>query len=661
MSAICGIYNFDGQPISDNEISPIMDALSAYGAEGSSIWLGASVGLGHQMTFVTPESREERLPWHEETLELTITADARLDNREQLFDALAIRGQERTMPDSQLIVRAYQKWGTDCPSRLLGDFAFAIWDERRRQLFVARDILGIKPFYYHYHHATSKHFIFASEIEAVLSAPNVPRSLDYSFLAAHFKHHGGYAHPELTYWQDVRTLKPAHAATVSEAGINTWAYWEPTQVPDLRLTSDEEYSEMLLDLLKQAVACRLRSAYPIGSHLSGGLDSSTVTALVAQQLRQVGKSLVAFSWSPPPSPEEDISQDERALVKAVAEKEGLEYYFTPTTVYDVAEYRLRRADQAKAGYYREEVVRQRCASKEIRVMLSGWGGDELIAFNGRGFFAEKFLQGQWGLMTSELKQRTTLSNENVLKGLLISAHQKVLLPLLPDRLYFWQEALFGRLKKRPRYHYPTLPPIFDPDFAAHLQNAQLDSDRVQKKRLRERPGVRANQLALLMNGHLTRRIEGWAHEGAAHKIEYRYPLLDQRVIEFCLSLPPEMFMKTGWKRYLFRHTTMKKVLPDSVAWNKSKQESALGVSHKASRAAWAKEVLLPLLKEALAEGQHLECLNVSRIKELIKQDPDDGGETVRQAGLIPALRIELMVNPKLAAWIKQKEIVTSNQ
>jgi asparagine synthetase B (glutamine-hydrolysing) len=283
-------------------------------------------------------------------------------------------------------------------------------------------------------------------------------------------------------------------------------------------------------------------------------------------------------------------------------------------------------------------------------MLSGWGGDELIAFNGRGFFAEKFLQGQWGLMASELKQRAALSGGNVWKGLLISAHQKVLLPLLPDRLYFWQKDLFGRLRKRPLYQYPTLPPIFDPDFAARLQNAQLDS---MKKRGRELPGVRANQLALLMNGHLTKRIEGWAQEGAAHRIEYRYPLLDQRVIEFCLSLPPEMFMKKGWKRYLFRHTTTKELLPDSVAWNKSKRESALTPSHKASRATWAKEVLLPLLKEAVAEGQHFECLNVSRIKELISQDPDDGGETVRQEGLIPALRIELMVNREFAAWIKQ--------
>jgi len=200
----------------------------------------------------------------------------------------------------------------------------------------------------------------------------------------------------------------------------------------------------------------------------------------------------------------------------------------------------------------------------------------------------------------------------------------------------------------------TLPPIFDPDFAARLQNAQLDRiEKVQKKRLRELPGVRTNQLALLMNGHLTKRIEGWAQEGAAHGIEYRYPLLDQRVIEFCLSLPPEMFMKKGWKRYLFRHTTTKELLPDSVAWNKSKRDRALGASHRASRATWAKELLLPLLKEALAEGQHVECLNVSRIKELIKQNPDDGGETVRQAGLIPALQIELMVNPQFAAWIKQ--------
>ena len=650
MSAICGIYHLDGQPLDKEGLAKIMAAQKGYGIDGSFVWHGDSVGLGHQMTFVTAESRDEAndtLPSeqstrHEESLELSITADARIDNREDLFDALGIRGQERGMPDSQLIVRAYQKWGRDCPRHLLGDFAFAIWDGRVRQLFVARDILGVKPFYYHDHQAANKHFIFASDIEAVLAAPQVPQALNMSFLVPHFKSLISYHHPELTCWQKIKKLPPAHAMTISAKGVNKWAYWEATERPILRLASDDEYAEMLVDILKEAVSCRLRASVPIGCHLSGGLDSSSITVLAARQMRQRNQPLTAFSWSPLPKEGEEISQDERALVKLIAEQESIPYHFANLTENLIGRYGLRRLDKSQVRYNSEEAVREHANQLGVKVLLSGWGGDELIAFNGRGYFAELFMRGRWRLMLSELQQRATLHEGRLYSGI----YSKVFLPLLPDPLFFRWQKVNARLRGEPEWDYEgQIPTWFNADLSNRLRQVK---NPLPPRRLREFVGVRGNQLALLAHGHLTQRVECWAAAGANHAIEYRYPLLDQRLIEFTLSLPPEMFMKYGWKRYLFRHA-MTGILPEKIQWNKSKREPARPYGHGISRR-WLVKELFPLLKAQLDQPQPFHYLDPKRIEEVIANS--NQRRILRRGGLLPALQVELMANQGLFDSIK---------
>ena len=220
------------------------------------------------------------------------------------------------------------------------------------------------------------------------------------------------------------------------------------------------------------------------------------------------------------------------------------------------------------------------------------------------------------------------------------------LPLLPDPLYFRWQKVSGRLRGDADSNYEGQIPIW---FNADLSNRLHHVDNSLPPRpLREFASVRRNQLALLAHGHLTKRVECWAAGGGNHAIEYRYPLLDQRLIEFTLSLPPEMFMKQGWKRYLFRYA-MTGILPQKIQWNKSKQEPARRYGRAISRR-WLVNELFTLLKARLDHPQPFHYLDPKRIEEVIANS--NQRRILRRGGLLPALQVELMANQTLTDEIK---------
>ncbi|WP_432557733.1 asparagine synthase-related protein [Granulicoccus sp. GXG6511] len=189
----------------------------------------------------------------------------------------------------------------------------------------------------------------------------------------------------------------------------------------------------------------------------------------------------------------------------------------------------------------------------VRTMLSGWGGDEAIAFNGRGYFAELARRGDLSTVHREFRLRQRIHG-GTLRG---AWKHRVVWPLLPDTLVY-----------RRREPVPV-PKYFQPDFAELLTAV----DPLEPRPIREFVGVRRVQAALLRRGHLPARMESWAAHGASLGLTYKFPLLDRRVLDFALSLPGRMFFRNGWKRWLYR-TAMKGVLPDSLSWNPSKYDNA---------------------------------------------------------------------------------------
>ena len=237
MSAICGIYNLDGKPAPREGMERMLKALAHHGPDGQGIWLEGPVGLGHSMLHTTPESLYEKLPQQDDETGLVITADARIDNRDELFDALSIPHPARPgTPDGALILKAYCKWGEDCPSHLLGAFAFAVWDKNEQSLFCARDHMGFKPFYYY---RSPRIFIFASEVNGVLSVPEVPRRLSEPAVAYYLTQN--HEDREITFYEEILRLPSAHTLTARRTGkLKKSRYWtcSPAQDSGFPLTEN---------------------------------------------------------------------------------------------------------------------------------------------------------------------------------------------------------------------------------------------------------------------------------------------------------------------------------------------------------------------------------------------------------------------------------------
>ena len=176
MSAIFGIINFDGRPVEETDLELMADTLVHRGPDTSDIWIKGAIGLGSRIFHSTLESFSEVLPYSDSETGLVIVADARIDNRSELGGSLGLIKQVKSgIPDSLLILNAYKKWADDCVDYLIGDFAFAIWDDHRKRLFCARDHMGIRPFI---HYVSQDEFVFASEDKAVRKAPRVPTNIN---------------------------------------------------------------------------------------------------------------------------------------------------------------------------------------------------------------------------------------------------------------------------------------------------------------------------------------------------------------------------------------------------------------------------------------------------------------------------------------------------
>lgn len=580
MSGILGVMRKDGRPVTAQTLDPVYRAMRSWGPDGYRTWHKGSVGLGHLELRVAPASRSDRQPLILSAESgLVITADARIDNRTELMDALVIPRELRArLSDSALILRAYERWGTTCVERLVGAFAFAIWDARARTLFCGRDHIGLRPLLYV---DTPRFFAFASDIRGVLAYPPVPRNLHEPLLAACLQQLTYTAEKRLTFYEGVVKLPPAHRLTVTAGASRLVRYWSPEDAPKVRLPSLAAYAERLRELLDEAVRCRVRTTYPVGSHLSGGLDSSTVTALAARHLWDVGRPPQAFSWSPPPEPGTPL-EDERGHVEAVRRREAIACHYTTLSAADV--FRVYGRDftvEPTDMLIHETRVQERAARAGIRVMLSGWGGDEGVTTQARCYLAELLITGRWRRLYRELEALATGGGERPLRDCVKRAGSTLfhdaIVPLLPDGLYRHVEPLALNL--------PLPWACVNPDFARRYRR---EVRALRGPGYRECAHVRAWQIRWLTLGHLTRRIESWATSGARRGLTYAYPMLDKRLLTFCLGVPVTHLFRDGRRRFLFREA-VRGLLPEALRLMPRKREPA------------NKAVLNRLLPDALDE------------------------------------------------------------
>ncbi len=494
---------------------------------------------------------------------LTVVADCRLDDRAALAGALGLRDVE-SLSDSALILGAYARWGRDCPSHLFGDYAFAVWDARRRTLFCARDHVGARAFHYA---LTADRFVFGSAVGSVLAAPGVPDALDEEVVA-------GLLSPKVrmpvdrSCFRAVKRLSPGHMLAVEPESLRIERWWRPEAAPSVAPTSDDDRSQTFLALYRQAVGDCLRGAEAgsVGTHLSGGLDSSSITVLAAEELRRRGEPPpTAFAWQPaPPSGtagEDDANADEYRLVEATASRAETPLVWCAPTGADVEAW-LRQDGAREWGsdtLLHEMSVQRAAAARGVRRILSGWGGDECASYGGRGYYQELLLGGRFIRLWRALRARRS-SAKNALSA--------VVLPLLP----FGMELAIRRALDSERTAPPPQRSFAHPDLARRFKLRPPDLGT---------RGVRQRQCSLIGLGHLCERMEGWALEGSRRGIEYGYPLLDRRLMEFVLGLPPEQFHQGRWSRWVMRHA-LRTVLPPEVCWYTDKRDPVRFAGYRGS-------------------------------------------------------------------------------
>ncbi|MDK2988477.1 MAG: hypothetical protein PWR16_6 [Methanoculleus sp.] len=286
MCGIAGQLHLAGGAADPDLVRQMSDLIRHRGPDGDGIYIDGMVALAHRRLAIIDLSEEGRQPMQNKDGTLWLVFNGEIYNYRELMEELVSCGHRfRSKTDTEVILHAYEEWGLGCLHRFNGMWAFALWDGRRRELFCARDRLGIKPFYYA---MASGSFLFASEIKALRAAPDVGGRPDEEMVAA-FLAWGLADHTDRTMFKGVLQLLPAHYMIVGENGIvEHTAFWGVTVNPALESEpgSDERLSGEFLSLLEDAVDLHLRSDVPVGTCLSGGLDSSTLTVLINRALRR---------------------------------------------------------------------------------------------------------------------------------------------------------------------------------------------------------------------------------------------------------------------------------------------------------------------------------------------------------------------------------------
>lgn len=562
MSGLCALAHFDGHPADHAQLESMNAALAHRGPHAAGLWLDGPAGLGQRLLWATPESLHERLPLASPDGRLVITADARIDNRAELLALLGL--EDPALADSAIILAAYARWGQACPERLLGDFAFAIWDTRARTLFCARDHLGARPFFYHH---TPAFIAVASEIKALLALPQVPRRLNQQRVAEFLATlHDDTA---ITFYHDIHRLPPAHSLTFSASGARLQRYWALDPARELPPATDDEYAHGFRERFTEAVRCRIRSAFPVGAMLSGGLNSSSIVCVARQLNQQAGAGpLHTFS-----AIFDEIRQcDERGYMQAVVDGGGLaDHYIHPDQISPLADLErvLWHTDEpfhAPNLFIHWELFRSAQAAG-VRVMLDGIDGDTTIS-HGLAYLPELIRRGHWRQAAAEVHGLSRTFNAPP-RRVLLKLGLRPLMPLALRRAY---QLLKGRTSPLVHLDVPLAPAFMDR--VRFLQHPGL-----QARRDGPRPrSQREEHWRSLTRGLISFTLEVSDRAAAAFGVEPRNPFYDIRLVEYCLALPAGQKLRHGWTRMILRRA-MAGVLPEAVQWRRDKSNLGPNFRH----------------------------------------------------------------------------------
>ncbi|MHC1703190.1 MAG: asparagine synthase-related protein [Tenuifilaceae bacterium] len=600
MSAIFGILNFNQNPINPDDIIKMQDAMSYWGPDGKYLWNEDSIGLGQLQLYNTPESLSEKFPLFDNERGLVFVSALRIDNRDELFHLLGIPSELRTsITDAELAFNAFKKYGKDCINYLLGDWMFAVWNSNKKELFIARDHHGISGVYY-YH--CDKFLIFSSSLKGLLALPQVPKKINELRIAQVLVSWPGDGIQ--TAYLDILRLPPSHTLSVTESKVEKNRYWFAENTKPLNYKNNNDYIDHFKELFTESVRCRLRSNGKVGSTLSSGLDSSSVSAVAANLLKEKGIRLPVFTSIPLYDVQDQISPNRLAnegplSAKLVEFNGNMDHFLLKaenSSVLEGIEKMLYIHDQpfhAAANAYwiidmMENVRKQGC-----NVLLTGQFGNGTISWP-TAQYTNRLLAPKCPKITIENITHYKLFRKNILK------------PIIPSSIFnAYQTIKFG---SHPWESHSALSRSFADkiNLRKEMKKAGFDSTFSKIK------DITSMQLEIIKPGEA---IVGqqWLETGTHFGIDVRDPSMDKRIIEFCLATPDRVYIKNNQGRILIREA-MKGSVPEEILWTTKRGLQAADVKERilSEKEKWIETVKI-FSKNSLAK----EILETSKIQSRI--------------------------------------------
>jgi asparagine synthase (glutamine-hydrolysing) len=562
MSGITGFWRFDSNPPDTSHLEQMLDAIRHRGPKSVGTWSGGGLLMGHRL--IAPISERSPLPAIHAPSGQVITADARLDNAAELASELGLDHQslpaDPAARDAELILAAYRKWGKDCPDRLLGDFAFVIWDPGNRILFLARDPFGIRPLVY-FHSSTL--FAFGSEAKALLAHPDIPKVLNRARVADYLLPWLEGLDFESTFFERIFRLAAGSTMTISadtrDPKAERWFHLDPN-VPELRLPSDRDYEEAFLGQFTAAVDRCLKRPGAVGAMLSGGLDSSSICAVAQRLLAEQGRgplpTFSAISATTPPGIETEMIEaviahtrvDPHRLVPGDLEGLGMDMANAIRQSDDPFDFIMTTIPALFAD----------AAGKGCSTLLTGVDGDIGIGVSQRYLIY---------LLRSGKLPRLALESLGISRNRV--GGKRYIAHLLP----FTVMSALAPERTRKRHRQSKITESIKYSLIGREFGKETDIigrlGRIYDTELPETEprNLRHRQTHLIQLPMITVALD--RYDRAAHRfsIEPAHPFLDRRFVEFAISLPDDQRVRNGWGKWILRQAIGNQ-LPAGSLWRR---------------------------------------------------------------------------------------------
>lgn len=561
MSGIAAVIYFDGRNIECGTVERITEAIAYRGPDGIAHWQQGPIALGHCMMRTTAEALSEKQPLGNGDDTLVLVLDGWLSNWAELRKELLAKGIGlRDHSDAELVLRAYEFWGCDAPIHLEGEFAFAIWDANRKEVFLARDHAGLRPMHYHW---DGNQLVVASDIAGILAAPGVSAGINRSMITEHLTNE--WLSQDETVWMGVNRLRPAHWMCFSANGKRTGKYWSPPLEVEIVYRRDEEYFEHYRELITDCVRRSSRSHRPLGIEVSGGLDSSAVFCL-AHRLRDEGRLLApairgyTYLFDERGSPADEIN-----FARAVAEFVGEGIAEVPPFLPPLSWFATRSREDHDVPPFPNGAmavnIGRAAVADNCRVILNGEGGDEWLS-GSRFYYQEELAARNWsGLKRSYLHDAADFGPKlpawwifryglaHLLPRWLLDLRQKLMFHRGPnaDRQAFWLSKEMENLWSERRTAL---------DGRAYLEVSNV---------------ARRTMLQTLENGFNGMVRDHVSRQTARLGYEARYPMYARQFIEFAFAIPEHMRLRGATKKYIHVES-LAGIVPDIVLHRQTKAE-----------------------------------------------------------------------------------------